>query len=396
MKKRMQIGLLAVLAIALFCIGIAMADPQLECQGELPGGYAFTGPEEITVRITVSNIGDENMPGPLYLLNSDLEPVEEFGSPVLAAGSSRTWEGTWNMTQQELEAGEINFYVYYPMMNKETGELDNKGKKLSFKIVYTDSEIKYSIKRSTLPETAQKGQEVSITYEIANIGMLELTNIYVIENADISNKAGYINCIAPGEIGTVVFTTVMDTEDLISDATIMYRAGNEVYSEKVDAVTIKYDNSDIELSEDEAVSEQYDVFNGVRWGDSLEEVQKTLGKGELSDWKVISVLKYSDLKFGADDAAYQFCFGNNGLYRIDIIITDMGITEDYQQIYVKSFSDKFGDPVKTNYTDFVEGTVKENPKGDVYYWNESEATGIYLYMNPGLINICFASRSYNN
>ena len=50
MKKRLLLGLALGLVFALCFAVSAMAGPQLDCKGELPGGYSFTGPEEITVR----------------------------------------------------------------------------------------------------------------------------------------------------------------------------------------------------------------------------------------------------------------------------------------------------------------------------------------------------------
>ena len=245
MKKRLLLGLALGLVFALCFAVSAMAGPQLDCKGELPGGYSFTGPEEITVRIDVRNAGDEDMPGPVKLLYPNLEQVEEFGSPTLAAGSSRNWEGTWKVTQQELEAGEINFYVYYPVKNAETGELDNKGKKLSFKISYAGAEPELSIKRSFLPAVAQKNQEVSVIYEIRNTGTAEVANVTVKENEAISTTAGAIKSIAPGESGKIVFTAKMGTKDLTSEATVTYKAGGKNYTEKVEAAAIKYGTMDL-------------------------------------------------------------------------------------------------------------------------------------------------------
>ena len=233
----------AVLAL-LFAVS-ATAGSLLECKGELPGGYTFTGPEEITVSIDVRNAGDEDFPGPVELYYPDLTQVEEFGSPTLAAGSSRNWEGTWKVTQKELEEGVIAFYVRYPLKYEATGELSTKAKKLSFKISYAGAEPELDIQRSFLPAMAQKNQEVSVIYEITNTGAAEVANVTIKENSDIATTAGAIKSIAPGETKRFVFTARMGTKDLTSEATVTYKAGGKNYSSKVEADTIKYGTMDL-------------------------------------------------------------------------------------------------------------------------------------------------------
>ena len=247
-KGKLLLALALGLALVLLLTVSASAASQLECKGELPGGYSFTGPAEITVNIDVRNAGDEDMPGPVKLYYPNLEQVEEFGSPTLAAGSSRTWEGTWQVTQAELNAGAIDFYVYYPSKDEATGELKNKAKKLSFKISYTGSEPELNIKRSFLPAVASKNEEVSVIYEIANVGAAEVTNVTIRENTGISANAGAIKSIAPGETGEYVFTAKMGTKDLTSEATITYKASGKNYSAKVEPATIKYGKMDLSAS----------------------------------------------------------------------------------------------------------------------------------------------------
>ena len=91
----------AALVLVMIAAVSAAADSILDIKADIPGGNTFTGPQEITVTIEVSNAGDEEMPGPVKLYYPNKKQVEEFGAPVLAAGSSRSWEGTWNLTQDQ-------------------------------------------------------------------------------------------------------------------------------------------------------------------------------------------------------------------------------------------------------------------------------------------------------
>ncbi len=247
-NRRFLLALALGLVLALLFTVPATAGSVLECKGELQGGYSFTGPEEVTVSIDVRNAGDEDFPGPVELYYPDLTQVTEFGSPTLAAGSGKNWEGTWKITQKELEEGLIAFYVRYPVKDEATGEVSTKAKKLSFKISYTGSEPELEIKRSFLPAMAKKGQEVSVIYEISNVGAAEVSNVTIQEHKDISTTAGAIKSIAPGETKKFVFTATMGTKDLTSEATVAYKAGGKSYSEKVEAAAVKYGTMNLTAS----------------------------------------------------------------------------------------------------------------------------------------------------
>ena len=247
-NRRFLLVLALGLILAVLFAVPATAGSLLECKGELPGGYSFTGPEEITVSIDVRNAGDEDFPGPVELYYPDLTQVEEFGSPTLAAGSSRNWEGTWKVTQKELEEGLIAFYVRYPVKDEATGEITSKAKKLKFTISYSGAEPELSIERSFLPVMAQKNQEVSVIYEIKNTGAAEVSNVTIKENSDIATTAGAIKSIAPGETKRFVFTAKMGTKDLKSEATVSYKAGGKTYTEAVPADTIKYGKMNLTAS----------------------------------------------------------------------------------------------------------------------------------------------------
>ena len=149
------------------------------------------------------------------------------------------------MTQKELEAGKITFKIKYSVYSDEVDEngentLVNKTKNFSKKIQYTGADPELEIERTIMPQTAQKGQEVSVTYEITNVGPVDVSGITIKENTTISTKSGTIDSIAAGETGKYTFTAVMGTKDLTSNATISYKAGGKTFTSKVDSATVKY------------------------------------------------------------------------------------------------------------------------------------------------------------
>lgn len=244
-KKRFFLGLVLGLVLALAFAASAMAAGTLEYKGAAQGNATLSGPGELTFSITVSNAGDEDMPGPVKLYYPDMTPVEEFGSPTLAAGNSKSWEGTWNVTQKELESGFVGFIVERTEVDPETGELTTKMARLKLPITYAGAEPELNILRTFVPAVAGKNQEVSVIYEITNTGTAEVSNVTIKEHKDIATTAGAIKSIAPGETKKYVFTVKMGAKDLNSEATVSYKAGGKSYTEKVTPDVIHYGVMDL-------------------------------------------------------------------------------------------------------------------------------------------------------
>jgi len=243
-RKCLLLALVLGIALVLLCASAALADDPMKVSMELSTNK-FSAPKSITVSITVTNVGDVDMPSPVTLYYPSGKKVEEFGSPTLAVGASKNWSGQWTVTQKELEAGKITFKIKYSVYSDEVDEngentLVNKTKNFSKKIQYTGADPELEIERTIMPQTAQKGQEVSVTYEITNVGPVDVSGITIKENTTISTKSGTIDSIAAGETGKYTFTAVMGTKDLTSNATISYKAGGKTFTSKVDSATVKY------------------------------------------------------------------------------------------------------------------------------------------------------------
>ena len=243
-RKRLLLALVLGIALAALCASAAFADDPMKVSMELSTNK-FSAPKSIKVSITVTNVGDFDMPGPVTLYYPSGKKVEEFGSPTLAVGASKNWSGDWTVTQKELETGKITFKIRYTVYSDSVDEngqntLVNKTKNFSKKIQYTGADPVIEVERSIMPMTAQKGQEVSVTYEIANKGAVDVSSVTIKENSSVSTKSGTIDSIAAGETGKYTFTAVMGTRNLTSSATISYKAGGKNFTTKVDSETIKY------------------------------------------------------------------------------------------------------------------------------------------------------------
>ena len=138
-RKRLLLALVLGIALVLLCASAALADDPMKVSMELSTNK-FSAPKSITVSITVTNVGDVDMPGPVTLYYPSGKKVEEFGSPTLAVGASKNWSGQWTVTQKELEAGKITFKIKYSVYSDEVDEngentLVNKTKNFSKKLL---------------------------------------------------------------------------------------------------------------------------------------------------------------------------------------------------------------------------------------------------------------------
>lgn len=243
-RKRLLLALVLGIALVLLCASAALADDPMKVSMELSTNK-FSAPKSIKVSITVTNVGDVDMPGPVTLYYPSGKKVEEFGSPTLAVGASKNWSGDWSVTQKELDAGKITFKIKYSVYSDEVDEngentLVNKTKNFSKKIQYTGADPEIEVERTIVPTTAQKGQEVTVIYDISNVGAVDVSGVTIKENSAISSKSGTIDTIPAGETGRYSFTAVMGTRDLTSAATISYKAGGKTFTTKVESATVKY------------------------------------------------------------------------------------------------------------------------------------------------------------
>ena len=193
MKRRLIVCLVMILALVAGLASTAAAEAEvgkLKVSIELSSSK-LAEPKEITVSIQVTNTGDADMPGPVTLYDPSGKMVEEFGSPTLTAGASKSWSGKWNVTQSQLDSGKLTFKLKYSLYNA-AGELVNKTYNFSHPLTYTGAVTSVEINRTITPTTARKGQTVSVTYDIINTGNVDITDVSIKENASVSSKSGTI------------------------------------------------------------------------------------------------------------------------------------------------------------------------------------------------------------
>lgn len=119
---------LLLLLFVLSMLGVSAALAEENCPIELRMELSqtrFTEPAEVTVDIVVTNVSDQDMPGPMALYYPNGKMIAEFGTPTLRAGETRTWEGKWTVTEEQLKQGRVIFAIQY-MLKGTDGSTSRK------------------------------------------------------------------------------------------------------------------------------------------------------------------------------------------------------------------------------------------------------------------------------
>ena len=236
-QRAIWAALFSALILCLLCAGAAAADIPIKVAMQV-SPTTFTGPAEASIQIRVSNASDRDLPGPVTLYYPNGKQIEDFGEPVLAAGSSVTWDGTWDVTQAQLDAGAITFRIHYSMYD-DNGEVVSKSNNFRKEITFNGVVATVEVSRVITPTTAGRNQNVSITYDVVNTGNVDIENVNVTDSA-ASGQRKNLGTIKAGEKGTAVFTVKMGSRNISSKGTVTYEAAGKTYTETKEAAQIKY------------------------------------------------------------------------------------------------------------------------------------------------------------
>ena len=227
-RKMMRFAGLLIMATLLFglCVNaLAVVDPVEFTMQVTPD--SLTAPGDVQVSLRVANTGTTDMKDPVTLYDPAGNVVASFGdggSYILSAGAFRTWEGTWKMTDEQLNAGEVVYTLKYHLED-ENGDLVAMNATASGKVAFIGERVDLSVNRSVTPEVVRSGKEVTVTYELYNSGNVEMKDIRVKEA--ISRNAQKVDRLQPGEKKTLTFTAKVGNADLTSSADITFKAGDD-------------------------------------------------------------------------------------------------------------------------------------------------------------------------
>ncbi len=238
MKQRILVCLMAALLLVLGLLGSAMAEgadsaPVVNATVD-PERFYSPGPTQVTV--TIQNTSDVEKYVALY--GPTGHRITDFPT-MLPAGTSHTWTGTWQVTEEHLNAGRLLFMVSYQHTTAQ-GEQTKKTMQLYIPIVHAGLEAQLEVSRSITPTTALNNQKVYVTYSIANVGPVDVTDLTIKESSAISTSDVKLGNLAAGETATHTFTITMKKASLESHATVSYTAGGETKSIEVAKAAIQY------------------------------------------------------------------------------------------------------------------------------------------------------------
>lgn len=249
-KMMRPFGLALLLMVVLFGVGLSAraADDPVDFTIQITPD-SLTAPGEATVTLRVSNPTNTDMVYPVFLLDPDGNLVSSFGDGgqyVLRSGESRSWEGKWNVTQEQLDQGGITYTLRYHLED-ETGGLVELNRQATARIAFVGERVKLTVTRAINPEVVRPGGTATVTYELYNSGNVDLTNIRVTEH--ISRNAQRVTSLAAGERATVTFTSKIGNADLTSNATVTYQTvgSTKTLTEKVEDAVIPRANPNLKL-----------------------------------------------------------------------------------------------------------------------------------------------------
>ncbi len=372
MYMRQKVFLLILLcALLVGILGVAQAYDPIAVTMDLSKNE-FTGPGDVTVSIKVSNVGDDRMPGPVYLFYPDGKTVSDFGdggAVTLDIGVFRTWTGTWRVTQKQLEDGKITFGVKYPVPNEDGSDLVWKNKYFNKAIIYKGAVPGLEVTRTLSAQMARKDQKVTVTYDLTNTGNVALTNITLTENKSISTKKATIKSLPANSSQKVSFEVTMGDKNLTSSATVTYKAtgSNETLKKTIEAQTIT-------LGEANLSAKLASSAAGVNIGDKVKLTLTLKNQGTIS----YSNVKVTDPGLGDIDSNLELAAGET-----KTIEKEVTLMASAEYAFTVQATDNTGSEVSITTDKVSVGAVDPNKKLELTV--NASADRLEVYTEPAQV-----------
>ena len=218
MRKRIFLALLT----ALLCLAapLALADDSLIRISTQAEPQTLTGPQSVTVTIKVVNSGEGDITNPITIYDPNGTQVAQWGS--LSIGQSQSWQGSWNVTQEQIDAGRLRYSVSYTTYDDDGNPVPTTST-ASVTVQKESAAPGLTASYTISPTVAQKGQEVKLTYTLSNTGNVDLTHVRI-TNTGIDQKNINIASLSVGEKITKEYTFTMGDKSLSSNPKVTYQA----------------------------------------------------------------------------------------------------------------------------------------------------------------------------
>lgn len=181
---------------------------------------ALTGPQSVNVTIRVVNTGEGEITDTITLYDPAGDRVASWDR--LALNGSEVYNGSWSVTSDELSDGKMKYKLSYSVYDDD-GNAQPSSKVVSVAISRASASAKLTGDYSVSPSVASKGQTVTFTYTLSNVGNVDIKEIYI-TNPNVTEATAAVELLAAGDKVTKTQSVVMGDKALSSKPRITYKA----------------------------------------------------------------------------------------------------------------------------------------------------------------------------
>ena len=208
-----------MIGLLLSCAALAAADADPIRVSSLSEPQSVISEQEVNITIKIYNSSQTDMEEEIILYNPGGISVAKYAG--LKAESSVTYTGTWPVTQEQIDAGKIKYYIKYTVTTENGKQETNHTIPVTIQAETAVPQLTATY--SVSPAAAREGQTVTLSYTLANTGNIELRNISI-TNEGVTKEKVTRASLSVGEKVTVTDTFTMGSKELVSQPKITYQA----------------------------------------------------------------------------------------------------------------------------------------------------------------------------
>ena len=200
-------------------------------------------PEEVRVRVTIVNSGDEPI-GDVRICRENGALVDELG-PLAAGDGQLVFVEDITPTQEQLDEGYIVYLVRYTLGKGKPGQTE-KERLVRVAIHQMPARPGAEFTRSMPVINCQAGEEATIAYRVKNTGNVTLTDLVVTDA--LCGEVGRLEALEPGAQYTFLYRFTVE-ETATSHPTLRYshRATEETFEKELADASIYLANAQLSI-----------------------------------------------------------------------------------------------------------------------------------------------------
>ena len=360
MRNRRFRLIMAALMIGLLlsCAALAAADADPIRVSSLSEPQSVISEQEVNITIKIYNSSQTDMEEEIILYNPGGISVAKYAG--LKAESSVTYTGTWSVTQEQIDAGKIKYYIKYTVTTENGKQETNHTIPVTIQAETAAPQLTATY--SVSPAAAREGQTVTLSYTLANTGNIELRNISI-ANEGVTKEKVTRASLSVGEKVTVTDTFTMGSKELVSQPKITYQAAGSDKTLTISdlakkTITVAEDGLDVTIKAEntkgvypgEAVEFTLEMKNSGNTGYSGLTVTDDAGQTVATGVELAPGASYSGTftrTFTADTAVSVTVSGTDGSGEsVTVVSSEVPVTtQDASRALILEVSAQAGDDV---------------------------------------------------